>query len=88
VKYSKELYEQTEFCPMDDEITNHIQKVVKCRTEHECSQCGSEIKFGSEALCETAIVQGQGRVSVYTCMKCCDAWLDKTEIADKAKEEV
>lgn len=85
MKYEKELYEETEFYGENDEETNHTQKVVKCRKEHICCNCKAEIKKGDDALCEKAIIQGEGRQTCYTCIKCCDEWLD--EIYDDEEDE-
>jgi len=75
MKYKKELYEETEFYGCDEDLENHQQKIVKCRKPHTCANCGNEIKVGEEALRETGFLDEP--VSAYTCIVCCDEWLDE-----------
>lgn len=83
MKYSKDVYEDTEFYGADDEISNHKQKVVKVRKNYNCCQCQNEIKVGDNALCETGFFDGNP-CRAYTCIACCDKWLD--EIYDEEGE--
>jgi len=76
MKYPKSEYEETEFYPSDEEITNHQQKIVKTRKPHKCVNCQKEIKQGENALRETGFLDGQP-LSCYTCIECCDKWLDE-----------
>lgn len=78
MKYKKEIYEETEFYSSDDEIINHKQKIVKVRKDHDCCQCQKSIQKNDYALCETGFLDGIP-VSVYTCIECCDKWLDEIE---------
>lgn len=78
MKHNKELYEQTAFydCYEDYDVTNHKQKVVKCKVKHTCVACKKTIKAKEEALRETGFLDGEP-VSAYTCIECCDKWLDE-----------
>ena len=76
MKYEKELYENTEFYGMEEEIENHQQKIVKCRKPHKCVDCQDMIIIGEQALRETGFLEGMP-VSAYTCISCCDKWLDE-----------
>ncbi len=58
----------------EDGATNKKEKIVKCRKEHICVYCGSEIKKEQFALYETAFVDGVP-CSCYTCLPCLDKWL-------------
>jgi hypothetical protein len=78
MKYLKEIYEETEFYSQDDEIINHKQKIVKVRKEHRCMMCMTMILPEENALRETGFMDGKP-VSSYTCIDCCDEWLDKIE---------
>jgi len=77
MKYPKEEYEQTEFYTDDETVINHKQKVVVVRKPHTCVNCKKEIKKGECALYESAFMDSQP-VSCYTCIECCDKWLDET----------
>lgn len=76
MKYPISEYEETEFYPPDEEIVNHQQKVVKVRKPHKCVDCQKEIKQGEYALRETGFMDDEP-VSCYTCIECCDKWLDE-----------
>lgn len=76
MKYTKEVYEETEFYAPDEDISCHIQKIVKVRKEHKCRSCQKDIKAGENALCEKGFIDGQPH-SAYTCIDCCDKWLDE-----------
>jgi hypothetical protein len=76
VKYLKEDYEQTEFYGPDEDLLNHQQKIVKTRKDHKCCQCQKTIKPSENALRETGFIDNQP-VSAYTCIDCCDKWLDE-----------
>lgn len=78
MKYDKEKYEHTEFFEPDEEIRCHSQKIVKTRKEHECCQCGNVIKKREMALRESGFME-EGAVSAYSCIPCCDKWLDEFE---------
>ncbi len=86
MKYKPEDYIDCGFYAGDDtEIENHTEKLVKCRKPHECmGGCGTEIKTGEMALCETGFLDGKP-VTSYTCIPCLDAWLDET-IGPKPEE--
>lgn len=87
LKYSKELYEHTEFYGCDEDEINHTQTLVKCRRSHTCVNCQKEINIGETALNETTIIQGEGYKSCYTCIECCDNWLDETEREEQMRGE-
>ena len=76
MKYPKSEYEKTEFYMGDEEITNHRQKIVKAKKLHECAGCQREIKLGENVLREKGFMDGYP-VSCYTCIECCDKWLDE-----------
>lgn len=76
VKYDKVVYEETEFYGVDEDLLSHEQKVVKVRKNHNCCQCRNEIKAGTNALCETGFLYSEP-VRAYTCIDCCDKWLDE-----------
>lgn len=80
MKYPVEEYEETEFYSCDEEESHHKQKIVKCRKPHICATCQKKIKAGENALRETAFLDGP--VSCYTCIDCCDKWLDEMSEED------
>ena len=75
MKYPKELYEETEFYPPDEEISNSQQKIVKTRKEHECSECRQLIPAGAHALHESCFWDGPKHT--YLCIQCCEEWMDE-----------
>lgn len=80
MKYDKELYLDSGFYGGDfgDDITNHKEKIVKCRKPHECNGgCEKEIKAGDYALLETGFMDGEP-VSSYTCLPCIEEWLEES----------
>lgn len=80
MKYDKDLYLDSSFYGGDfgDDITNHKEKIVKCRKPHECNGgCGKEIKAGDYALLETGFMDGEP-VSSYTCLPCIEEWLEES----------
>jgi hypothetical protein len=85
MKYPISEYEETEFYLPDDEVVNHQQKIVKTRKPHKCCNCQKEIKPGEYALRETGFMDGQP-VSCYTCIECCDEWLDEINGMDEDEE--
>lgn len=72
MKYSKVVYETTDFYCPDEEEKLHKQKIVKVRKEHQCCNCGEN------ALHESCFLDGFP-VHAYTCISCCDNWLDEIE---------
>lgn len=76
MKYQLSEYMETEFYMGDEEILNHQQKVVKVRKAHRCVSCQKEIQKGENALYESGFMDAQP-VSCYTCIDCCDKWLDE-----------
>lgn len=78
MKYQKEIYEQTEFYGADEDMTNHQQKIVKVRKEHKCCNCQKVIEIGEYALKEKCFLDDQPQ-SAYTCIDCCDNWLDEVK---------
>lgn len=76
MKYPKNDYEETEFYPPDEEIIHHKQKVVKTRKPHTCVNCQRDIQPGENALRETGFMHCEP-VTCYTCIECCDKWLDE-----------
>ena len=85
MKYPISEYEETEFYLPDDEVVNHQQKIVKTRKPHKCCNCQKEIKPSEYALRETGFMDGQP-VSCYTCIECCDEWLDEINEMDEDEE--
>ena len=75
MKYAKETYEQTEFYGADEAISDHVQKIAKVRLKHTCYNCQKVIEVGENALVERCFMDGQPQ-SAYTCIGCCDKWLD------------
>lgn len=88
MKYPKEMYLDCGFCDgdMDGSEQCHSEKIVKCRKSHICSACQKEIKAGDEALYETAIVEGMGWCSSYTCLPYIEAWLEESGQVDTEQE--
>ncbi len=79
MKYPKEMYLDSGYYELDTEIANHKEKLVKCRTSHECmGGCDGIIKPGEMALYETGFIDTK-RVSCYTCLNCIEQWLDDIE---------
>lgn len=76
MKYSKEVYEETEFYGANEDIGNYKSKIAKVRKDHKCCQCQKQINKNDNALCETGFLDNEP-VSAYTCIECCDNWLDK-----------
>lgn len=76
MKYPKSAYIETEFYMGDEDIQNYQQKIVKTKKSHLCCSCQKEIKQGEEALRETGFLDNRP-VSSYTCIECCDKWLDE-----------
>lgn len=80
MKYDKELYLDSGFCGGDfgDDITNHKEKIVKCRKTHKCSGgCNREIQVGEYALLETGFIDGRP-LSCHTCLPCIESWLEES----------
>ena len=89
IKYPKEMYLDCGFYggDMDGSEQCHSEKIVKCRKSHICSACQKEIKAGDEALYETAIVEGMGWCSCYTCLQCIEKWLEESGQVDVEDDE-
>ena len=78
MKYGAELYVYSGiYSEVDSEITNHKEKLVKCRKIHKCATCQSEIKVNDHALLETGFMDGKP-VSCYTCLQCIEEWLEES----------
>lgn len=77
MKYSKELYTDSGFYGLDEDLECHKEKVVKCRKEHECVSCEKVIKAGEYALYESGFLDGVP-VSAYTCLECIEEWLEES----------
>jgi hypothetical protein len=78
MKYPLEVYETTEFYGPDEDIEYHKQKVVRTRKMHKCGMCEKLIPVGTHALYESCFLD-DGPHSCYTCIPCCDEWLDEIE---------
>lgn len=79
MKYKPEDYIDCGFySDMDSDVTNHKEKVVKCRKPHLCAYCQKNIEVGEHALFETGFMDGKP-VSCYTCTPCIDEWLEESE---------
>lgn len=76
MKYPIEEYEGIGIYEDDEDIINHTEKVVKVRKKHKCALCEKEIQKGDYALRETGFLDNEP-VSAYTCIECCDKWLDE-----------
>lgn len=79
LKYPKEEYVHSGFYEgdMDSEYAVTEEKLVKCRKPHKCVSCQKEIPAGNYALKESALFQGEGWKSAYTCTTCIEEWLDE-----------
>ena len=91
MKYGAELYVYSGiYSEVDSEITNHKEKLVKCRKTHKCSACQSEIQIKELALHETGFMDGEP-VSCYTCLSCIEEWLEESgqvEFEESEEKEV
>ena len=85
MKYDKELYLDSGFYGLDEDIENHKEKIVKCRKLHSCVSCQKEIKVGEQALYESGFLDGEP-VAAYTCITCIEEWLEESGQV-KAEEE-
>lgn len=86
MKHAKEVYENTEFYGMDEDLSNYKQKIVKVRKQHDCCQCQAIMKIGDNALCETGFLDGNP-VRAYTCIACCDKWIAEIDGEDGGSGE-
>ena len=77
MKYDKDLYIDSGFYGIDEEIENHKEKIVKCRKQHTCVACDKQINIGDQALNESGFVDGEP-ASVYTCLDCIEKWLEES----------
>lgn len=77
MKYSEELYVDSGFYGLDEDLKCHKEKVVKCRKEHKCVNCGKVIKAGEHALYENGFYSGEP-VSAYICLSCIEEWLEES----------
>ena len=80
LKYDKELYTDSGFYAgdMDGAYTDISEKLIKCRKDHSCANCQKNISKGSYAVRETALFQGEGWKSSYTCTDCIEKWLEES----------
>lgn len=80
LKYDKELYTDSGFYAgdMDEGYTDISEKLIKCRKDHSCANCQKIISKGSYAVRETALFQGEGWKSSYTCTDCIEKWLEES----------
>jgi hypothetical protein len=76
MKHKPEDYINCGFYNGDEDIENHVEKVVKCRKPHQCSTCNTQIQVGDYALLESGFMDGEP-VRCYTCIPCIDKWLDE-----------
>lgn len=77
MKYEKELYIDSGFYGLDEDLQNHKEKIVKCRKSHVCASCEKEIITGEQALNESGFSDGEP-VSAYTCLECIEEWLEES----------
>lgn len=88
LKYNKELYTDSGFHDgdMDDEVENHVEKLVKCRKSHICSFCQKEISRGEYAVRESGFLDDTP-VKSYTCTTCIENWLEESFQVDFKNDE-
>lgn len=77
MKYDNELYLDSGIYGIDEDVSCHKEKVVKCRKPHTCVGCGKEIAVGEQALSESGFLDGNP-VYAYTCIKCIEEWLEES----------
>lgn len=77
MKYPEEMYVDSGFYGLDEDLECHKEKVVKCRKEHECVNCGKVIKAGEHALYESGFYSGEPAYA-YTCLSCIEEWLEES----------
>jgi len=77
MKYDKELYSDSGFYGLDEDIDNYKEEIVKCRKPHTCASCQREIKAGEQALYESGFLDGEP-VAAYTCITCIEKWLEES----------
>lgn len=85
MKYPLKVYEDTEFYEPDEDLQNHQQKIVKVRKAHTCCQCSEIINNSEHALMESCFMDGPRHA--YTCIPCCDKWLDEIEGEEEPGQE-
>lgn len=76
MKYAEEKYIGTGIYSMDEDILNYKEKIVKCRKNHQCVQCGVNIEKGEKSLYESGFLDGMP-VSAYTCIECVEKWIEE-----------
>ena len=81
MKYKDYVYEEFEFYGGNEDESCHEQKIVKVRKDHECCNCHEVIKKGDNALYESCFMDGPQHA--YTCITCCDNWIDESECYDE-----
>lgn len=86
MKYDKELYIDSGYYGVDEDIEHHTEKIVKCRKKHNCVSCQKEIKTGEQALYESGFLYGEP-VSAYTCLECIEKWLEESGQVDIDDEQ-
>jgi len=87
MKYDKELYLDSGFYGLDENIENHKEKIVKCRKLHTCASCQKEIKAGEQALYESGFLDGEP-VAAYTCITCIEEWLEGSGQVEAEEESI
>lgn len=80
MRYPKELYIDSQIFAgdMDGSESCFSEKLVKTRSSHTCCVCGNEIEKHSNAVCQSAIIEGEGWKSCYICLPCIEAWLEES----------
>ena len=87
MKYDKEMYLDSGYYGIDEDIRNHKEKIVKCRKPHECmGGCDKEIAIGEHALYESGFLDGEP-VSAYTCLNCIEEWLEESGQVDSEEDD-
>lgn len=71
----------------DVNISNRLQKIVKCRKPHVCwGECGKQIEAGERAVNLSGFEDGEP-ISFYYCFSCLDSWLDELDGNDDSSED-
>lgn len=92
-KYTDEQYLEAGqgYFQGDDLTRNHVYKLVRTRTPHDCMgtdhEGDMEIPVGSKALREQAIDPDVGRITCYVCLPCLDLWCNHLDFVALAEVE-
>ena len=80
MKYPKEMYLDSQIFAgdMDGSESCFSEKVVKTRSSHICCVCEKEIAKHSNAVYQSAIIEGEGWRACYICLPCIERWLEES----------